>query len=144
MKTEEPAKPVERMYPFVLRSRALIVGRETLRRSKSKLHFVLITHDISETSKAEVLSDFAHYPVIQHYRAEDIERFFHINGTKVVGFKKSGLAQSIYAELKMHRINKPMVAKKPLDDSSAHVRGPKFPDLRPDLPGKNPTTQSGR
>ena len=31
---------------------------------------------------------------------------------KTIGFAKSGLAQSIYAELKEYRINKPMVPKK--------------------------------
>src|SRR3954451_5001971 len=94
------AKPVERLFPFVLRSRNLMVGRDTLLRSKSKLHFVLITTDISDNSRAEVLSDFSHYPVVQHYTSEDLEKHFGIKGAKVVGFEKSGLAQSIYAEMK--------------------------------------------
>jgi hypothetical protein len=100
-------KPVERLFPFVLRSRNLLVGRETLERSKSKLHFVLITHDLSEQSRAQVLSDFAHYPVVQHYTSGELEQFFGLKGSKVIGFAKSGLAQSIYAELKQHRLNKP-------------------------------------
>ena len=102
------AKPVERLFPFVLRSRNLMVGRETLGRSKSKLHFVLITLDISEQSRAEVLSDFAYYPVVQLYTSEQLEQFFGVKGAKVIGFEKSGLAQSIYAEVKQHRINKPV------------------------------------
>lgn len=105
MKKQSPARPVERLFSFVLRSRILIVGRDTLARSKSRLHFVLITRDLSENSRAEVLSDFAHYPVVQHYTAEELERFFGIKGAKVIGFEKSGLAQSLYAELKEHRIN---------------------------------------
>ena len=109
MKEEDAsAKPVERLFPFVLRSRNLLVGRETLLRSKSKLHFVLITTDISDGSRAEVLSDFAHYPVVQHYQSEDLNTHFGLKGTKVIGFTKSGLAQSLYAELKQHRINKPL------------------------------------
>jgi len=108
MKKQASAKPVERLFPFVLRSRNLLVGRDTLRRSKSRLHFILITHDISEPSRAEVLSDFAHYPVVQHYTSAELEQFFGVKGTKVVGFQKSGLAQSIYAELKQHRLNKPV------------------------------------
>jgi predicted glycosyl hydrolase (DUF1957 family) len=108
MKKEGPAKPVERLFPFVLRSRILMVGRDTLRRSKSRLHFVLITHDLSVQSRAQVLSDFVHYPVVQHYTSEDLERHFGLKGTKVVGFQKSDLAQSIYAELKQYRINKPV------------------------------------
>jgi hypothetical protein len=107
MKTQAPAKPVERLFSFVLRSRILIVGRDTLARSKSRLHFVLITRDISENSRAEILTNFAHYPVVQHYTAEELEKFFDIRGAKVVGFEKSGLAQSLYAELKEHRINRP-------------------------------------
>ena len=109
MKKQSPARPVERLFSFVLRSRILIVGRDTLARSKSRLHFVLITHDLSETSRAEILSDFAHYPVVQHYTAEELEKFFGIKGAKVIGFEKSGLAQSLYAELKEHRINRPVV-----------------------------------
>ena len=108
MKKQVTAKPVERLFPFVMRSRNLLVGRDTLRLSKSRLHFVLITHDISEQSRAEVLSDFAHYPVVQHYTSEELEQFFGLKGTKVIGFAKSGLAQSIYAELKEHRLNKPV------------------------------------
>src|SRR5436190_15037292 len=107
MKKSSSAKPVERLFPFVLRSRNLLPGRETLLRSKSKLHFVLITTDISENSRAEILSEFAHYPVVQHYQSEDLEKHFGLKGAKVIGFSKSGLAQSIYAELKQHRINQP-------------------------------------
>ena len=108
MKEQGPAKPVERLFPFVMRSRNLLVGRDTLRRSKSRLHFVLITRDISEQSRAEVLSDFAHYPVVQHYTSVELEQFFAVKGTKVIGFEKSGLAQSVYAELKQYRLNKPV------------------------------------
>jgi hypothetical protein len=108
MKEQSPAQPVERLFSFVLRSRILIVGRDTLARSKSRLHFLLITRDLSEASREEILSDFAHYPVVQHYTSEELENFFGIKGTKVVGFKKSGLAQSLYAGLKHHRINKPV------------------------------------
>jgi hypothetical protein len=107
MKKPVVAKPVERLFPFVVRSRILLVGRDTLRRSKSKLHFVLITLDISEQSRAEVLSNFAHYPVVQYYTSAELEQFFGLKGTKVLGFAKSGLAQSVYAELKQHRLNKP-------------------------------------
>jgi hypothetical protein len=107
VKAADPKKPVERLFPFVLRSRGLIVGREQLARSKSKLHFVLITHDLSESSREAILSDFSHYPVVQHYTPADVESFFAVKGAKVVGFKKSSLAQSIYAELKEHRINPP-------------------------------------
>lgn len=100
--------PVERLFPFVLRAGILIVGRDQLRRSKGKLHFVLITTDLSEGSRAEVLSEFTHYPVVQRYTSADLEQFFKLKGTKVLGFGKSGLAQSVYAEMKASRINQPL------------------------------------
>jgi hypothetical protein len=96
---------VERLFPFVLRSRTLLVGRDRLRRSKSRLHFVLITRDISEASRAEILSDFAHYPIVQDYTTKELEKFFGVKGAKVIGFEKSSLAQSIYVGLKARRIN---------------------------------------
>src|SRR6185503_16687013 len=101
----QPAKAIERLFPFVLRSRILLIGRETLGRSKGKLHFVLITTDISENSREQILKDFSHYPVVQHYTAADLESLFNIRGAKVIGFAKSGLAQSIYSEMKDYRIN---------------------------------------
>jgi hypothetical protein len=108
-----PARPVERLFPFVLRSRILLVGRDVLRRSRSKLHFVLITRDVTEASRAALLADFAHYPVVQEYTSEDLEKHFGIRGAKVVGFAKSGLAQSIYAEMRSRRINKPALPPGP-------------------------------
>jgi hypothetical protein len=108
----QPAKAIERLFPFVLRSRILLIGRETLGRSKGKLHFVLITTDISENSREQILKDFSHYPVVQHYTAADLESLFNIRGAKVIGFAKSGLAQSIYSEMKDYRINRPPVRPK--------------------------------
>ena len=91
----------------MLRTRTLLVGRDTLRRSKSRLHFLLITRDLSPKSREQILNDFAHYPIVERYTATELEGFFGVKGTKVVGFAKSGLAQSIYAELKEFRINQP-------------------------------------
>jgi len=107
MNEAEPAKPVERLFPFVLRARALLVGRDTLWRNRNKLQFVLITGDISENSRMEILRDFAPYPIVQRYMAADVEKHFGVKGAKVIGFTKSTLASSIYAELKEFRLNKP-------------------------------------
>jgi hypothetical protein len=104
---------VERLFPFVLRSRSLLVGRDTVRRRKGRLHFVLITTDLSAGTREAILKEFAHYPVVQHYASEDLERFFNVRGARVIGFTKSGLSQSIYAELKAHRINQPERSPKP-------------------------------
>ena len=136
-----PAKSVERLFPFVLKSRNLLVGRDTLRRSKSKLHFILITTDISDGSRAEILSDFTHYPVVQKYTSEELEKFFGIKGAKVVGFAKSGLAQSIYGELKEQRINKPVTPTKLKTETDAPTEQKKIAqgcEARATL-GKRPT-----
>ena len=113
MANEESIRPVERLFPFVLRAGILMIGRDTLGRNKGKLHFVLITEDISEAVRDEILVDFKHYPVVQHYGPADLEQHFGIKGAKTIGFAKSGLAQSIYAELKEHRINRPVTPIKP-------------------------------
>ena len=115
MNSEPTSKSVERLFPFVLKSRCLLIGRDTLRRSKSKLHFVLITTDISDGSRAEILTDFSHYPVVQKYTSAELDKFFGVKGAKVVGFAKSGLAQSIYAEMKESRINRPVEKPKPAE-----------------------------
>lgn len=112
MSSEGSTRPVERLFPFVLRAGILMIGRDTLSRNKGKLHFVLITEDISEAVRDEILADFKHYPVVQHYGPADLEKHFGIKGAKTIGFTKSGLAQSIYAELKEHRINQPVTPTK--------------------------------
>lgn len=96
-----------------MKARALILGRESMWHGRSKLHFILVTHDVSENSRKEILKDFAPYPIVQRYTSAELEKFFGVKGTKVVGFAKSGLAQSIYAELKPYRINKPVVKETP-------------------------------
>jgi hypothetical protein len=113
MSDPTPTQSVERLFPFVLRAGILLIGREKLRHSKGKLHFVLITEDIAENHREEVLADFKHYPVVQHFVAADLEKYFGVKGAKAIGFAKSGLAQSIYAGLKEHRINRPVEPRKP-------------------------------
>ena len=116
MSGDVPAPPVpllEQLFALAVQSKLLLVGREALRRNKSRLHFVLITTDIISNHREEVLADFKHYPVVQHYTAADFERLFKIQGAKAVGFAKSDLAKSIYAELKAYRLNQPLHPSKP-------------------------------
>jgi hypothetical protein len=101
-------KPVERLFPFAVRARKILVGRETLARSKSKLQWVLIATDISEGSRDQLLEDFSNYPIVQQFASTDFERLFGARNAKVIGFVKSTLAKSIYSELKESRINKPV------------------------------------
>lgn len=113
MSGEIPTPLVEQLFVPAVKSKLLLIGREALRRNKSHLHFVLIATDIVANHREEVLADFKHYPVVQHYTAADFERLFKIKGAKTVGFAKSELAKSIYAELKAHRINQPLHPSKP-------------------------------
>lgn len=102
------AAKVERLFPFVLRARILLVGQQAALRSKSRLQFVLITKDISDRGRSEALRKLKHYPVVQCLRSADIARHFGLRGVKLLGFRKSGLSKSLYAEWKQHRINKPL------------------------------------
>ena len=113
MSGEAPTPLVEQLFSLAVQSKLLLIGREALRRNKSHLHFVLIATDIIANHREEVLADFKHYPVVQHFTAADFERLFKIKGAKAVGFAKSELAKSIYAELKAHRINQPLHPSKP-------------------------------
>ena len=131
------SKTIERLFPFVLRAGIILVGREILARSKSKLQFLLITNDLSENSRKQLLADFAHYPIIQHYSSEEIERFFNLKSTKVIGFSKSGLSKSVYAEIKQYRINKPASGSgskpnEPARKSAQPADSEKKPQLSPE------------
>ena len=132
MTSDEPSEPspaskpgVERLFPFVMKTRSLLIGRDSLFANKGKLHFVLITEDIAVEHREEVLKNFTHYPVVQHYQQADLEKFFNVKGAKAVGFTKSGLAQSIYAELKPYRINRPLNPTKPSGSPPAPPSGRK-------------------
>ena len=103
---------VERIFPFVLRARILFVGQRAVLRSKSRLQFVLITQDISDRGRSEALRKLKHYPVVQCLRSADIARHFDLRGVKLLGFRKSGLSKSLYAEWKQHRINKPILGRR--------------------------------
>jgi hypothetical protein len=102
---------VERLFPFVLRARKLIVGRENLFRKKSRIHFVLITTDISDNSLEEITKGFSDYPIVQRYTSGDLDRIFAVKNAKVIGFEKSTLSASIYKGLREFRINRPAPTK---------------------------------
>ena len=55
MNNPNPAGSVERLFPFVLRAKILLIGREKLRHNKGKLHFVLITTDIAEAVRGALI-----------------------------------------------------------------------------------------
>ena len=82
-----------------------MVGRDFIFHNRHRLQFVLITEDLAENSKKEILGSFRHYPIVQHYNTLDIEKLLGAKNTKVIGFVKSSLATSIYRGLKQWRVN---------------------------------------
>ena len=91
----------------MVRSRKFLIGREALAHNRRRLHSILIATDISENSKAEILREFADYPILQKFTAAQFEQFFGARNAKVIGLEKSSLAKSIYGELKEWRLNSP-------------------------------------
>ena len=85
MTNPKPRPPVERMFPFVLRSRGFLIGKHVIARSKSRLHFVLVTTTFPPASLQAVLSDFANYPVVQHFTSADLEKHFPVKDLRIVG-----------------------------------------------------------
>lgn len=94
----------EKLAPFMLRARTVEVGRDRLIQIKKRLAFLLITEDISENSKAELLHTFK-CPIYQYFTSEQIESMFGFRGTKVLGFHRSPLSVSALQLLKDHRID---------------------------------------
>jgi hypothetical protein len=92
---------------FVRRAGLTIVGRSQMLRSRSNLHFVILADETSDRSRAEILKDFAPYPIVGGITEAEIQEAFGLNGTRVLGIAKSDLAKSLYQHLKSQRINKP-------------------------------------
>lgn len=122
-----------------------MLGRERLANSKSNLHFILITTDISENSRDEMLDEFSHYPVVQYFTSEELAQLLQLKGnTKVVGFAKSSLAKSIYAELKEHRLNMPTKKGTEKDDGEQQAESGSEPKPRKKSKARTRSTPAKR
>ena len=97
----QPPSLRERLAPlasFARRAHLFVTGREKLHRSARGLAFVLITEDISENSRREVLERIA-CPVYQALTAADVEALFGLDNAKIVGFRKNGLSDNLAKHL---------------------------------------------
>lgn len=95
---------MEKLSPFLLRSRALEVGRDRLLQVRNKLLFVLVTEDIADNSLKKVLQQF-NCPVFQCFLPKDIAHLFRYHGTKLVGFRRSDLCNKIMEMLEPYRLS---------------------------------------
>lgn len=95
----------EGLFGFVRRTNNFVVGRDNLSRTKRKLKFLLVTTDISENSLVKMKAEFNEIPIVQYYTPEDLEKYFEVQKTKIIGFKKSPISDGIYKALKDWRLN---------------------------------------
>lgn len=91
---EEKLSQLKKLSPFVVRAGLAETGRQRLLQHRNKLSFVLITEDISENSREETLKDFP-CPIYQALTMSDMSELFHLQGTKVVGFRRNVLSTQV-------------------------------------------------
>ena len=96
----QPLKPVERLFPFAVRSGIIVPGRDGMARKRRKLLFVLITTDLSPKSRVHILRTFAPLPIIERYTSTDVQAMFTFYGAKVLGFVHCPLSKTILREMK--------------------------------------------
>jgi len=89
----------EKLAPFALRSRQVVVGRERLIQIRKKLCFVLMTTDMSDRSRQELAAIFP-CPQVNALTSADIERLFGFHNTKLLGFNRGPLANSLLKALR--------------------------------------------
>lgn len=91
---EENLSQLKKLAPFVVRAGLAETGRQRLLQHRNKLAFMLITEDISENSREETLKDFP-CPIYQALTMADMAELFHLQGTKVVGFRRNVLSSQV-------------------------------------------------
>ncbi len=90
----ENLQQLKKLAPFVVRSHAAVTGRQKLVQQQRKLAFVLMTMDVSENSRKEVLRELF-CPVYQALTMAEVEELFHLTNTKILGFRLGGMATSL-------------------------------------------------
>ena len=92
-----------KLAPFLRKAGVVEIGRDRLLQIRNRLAYVLITTDISENSRKMVLESFP-CPVYQCLTSADIEAHLGYRGTKLLGFHRSPLANSVLADLRPYRV----------------------------------------
>lgn len=131
----------ETLMAFCKRARNFLLGRETILRRRHQLHFILMTRDISENSRKEILYKFRPYPIVHFGVSEEICRLLGIHNAKVIGFTKGGLSQSLYRCLKSYRIENTQeppsgTVSRKAPGKESRKGSKKKANLAPDSPGE--------
>jgi hypothetical protein len=139
-----PLQPVERLFPFALRARIVVPGREAMARQQRRLLFVLITTDLSPKSRERIRFDFGQVPIIERYTSAEVEALFAFRGAKVLGFRRSSLAQALLKELKAFKLPPLPPPEKPATPNAIVTPAPKLartaPEAVPEQPAAPETT----
>ncbi len=93
------SEKLDKLAPFALRSRQVVVGRERLVQLRNRLAFVLMTTDMSERSRRELTPIFP-CPQVCALTSADIVRLFGFHNTKLLGFRRGSLANAILLALR--------------------------------------------
>lgn len=112
MMEDNPFDSLERLAPFMLKARAVEVGRDRLWQIRNKLAFLLVTTDLAENSREKLLKAFP-CPIYQALTMEDIARLFGYQGTKVLGFRRSPLSTTAQRAFKGRMLPRPPVGEMP-------------------------------
>ena len=108
LSSSELFESLTRLVPFALRARVVSTGREKLLQHRNQLAFLVVTEDISENSRHEILRDFP-CPIYQALTVKQVDALFQFHNTKLLGFARSSLSAQIQQLLKGRRLVAPSV-----------------------------------
>ena len=112
----ELMESLKRLAPFALRARVVSTGREKLLQHRNQLAFLLVTDDLSDNSRKEILRDFP-CPIYQALTVEEVDALFHFHNTKLLGFARNSLSAQIQQLLKGRRLVAPSVDEVTMPDN---------------------------
>lgn len=97
-------KKIITLAPFCRRAGILVTGRKKLELLGNKIAFILVANDISANSLDEVLETFPSIPVVQWGTSNDFHTLFDLENTKIIGVKRSSLAEQIFADMQDEKL----------------------------------------
>jgi hypothetical protein len=96
---DDNIRMLTKLAPFLLRTRAVVVGRPRLQQVRKRLEFVLFAHDLSANSRDKLTGQFD-CPIIHALNSREIEELFGFKNTKVLGFRRGDLSRQVLKQLR--------------------------------------------